>query len=167
MGMFRAAHPCAHPLAQQMLTSAPTPSAPPTPTFVRPVLALLAGLGITVVLVALATVAAALAMLRGGDAKSLLASTDYLAVGLAIGLVGAVAGGFTTARITHGRSPYTISLLALMLFVSAIVPVLRGAPVQAGPPAWQSIALAVIEPLGVLLGAYLERRQRLRMTAVP
>jgi hypothetical protein len=150
-----------------MLTSAPTPSAPPTPTFVRPVLALLAGLGITVVFVALATVIAALVMLNGGDAKSLLGRPEYLAAGLAIGVVGAVAGGFTTARITHGRSPYTVSLLALMLFVSAIVPVLRGTPAQAGLPAWHSIALAVIEPLGVLLGAYFERRQRMGASVVP
>ena len=150
-----------------MLTSAPTPTAPPTPTFVRPVLALLAGLGITVVFVTLATVVAALAMLNGGDAKSLLARPDYLGVGLAIGLVGAVAGGFTTARITHGSSPYTVSLLALMLFVSAIVPVLRGAPALGGPPAWHSITLAIIEPLGILLGAYVERRQRLRADNVP
>jgi hypothetical protein len=149
-----------------MLSSAPPPPAPPTPTFVRPVLALLAGLGITVVFVAVATVIAALVMLDGGDAMSLLAKPAYLAAGLVIGAVGAAAGGFATARITHGRSPFTVSVLALMLFVSAIVPVLRGATVQGGPHPWQSIALAVIEPLGVLAGAYIERRQRPRTDVV-
>jgi hypothetical protein len=152
-----------------MLASAPTPSAPPTPTFVRPVLALLAGLGITVIFIALATIGigTVLIMLRGGDVKSLHVGLDYLVAVLAIGMVGAVAGGFATARITNGHSPFSVALLALIMLVSAIVPVLRGASAQGGPPAWYSIALAIIEPLGVLMGAYVERRQRLRTGVVP
>lgn len=144
-----------------MLTSTPTPTAPPTPTFVRPALALLSGLGIAVIFIALATVVAALILLRGRDASALHADPVYLVATLVICGVGASAGAFATARVTEGRSPFTVALLALVLFMSAIVPVLRGAAEQSGTPDWHAIARALLEPFGVFVGAYLERRWRL------
>jgi hypothetical protein len=136
-----------------------TPPAPPTSTFVRPVLALLAGLGITVLIVVIGTLVATLAMLRGVDPRHFQPTLGYLATNLVVSAVGALAGGFTTARITTGRSFYTVFLLALLLGVSGLVPVLRGAPAAAGQPGWYPLALALLPPAGVLLGGALERRR--------
>jgi hypothetical protein len=124
------------------------------------VLALLAGLGITVVLVVIGTLVATVAMLRGGDVQSFMVSPGYLAAKLVISVLGAAAGGFTTSRITAGRSFFTVFLLAVVLFMSAMVPVLRGATALVGQPAWYPIALALLGPIAVLIGGYLERRPR-------
>jgi hypothetical protein len=160
--MFRDAHPV-RALSRQpdpMTAPAPGPAAPPTPSFVRPILALLAGLGITVVIVVIGTVLATVAMLHGADARSFVPSPGYLVAKLGIAVGGAIAGGLATARITAGRSFYTVFLLALVLFMSAIAPVVRGAPPQAGQPVWYPLVLAILGPVGVLVGGYLERRPR-------
>jgi hypothetical protein len=84
-----------------------------------------------------------------------------LVVYLVITAVGAFAGGLTTARITAGRSFYTVFLLALILFMSAMVPVLRGPDPTAPPrPQWFLVVQAAIVLLSVLLGGWLERRRQ-------
>ena len=140
--------------------TAPTASAPPTSSAIRPALGLLAGLGVTALVVGPGIVAATLAMLRGVDANTFRPSTANLVVYLAITGAGAFAGGFTTARITAGRSFYTIFLLALILFVSAMVPVLRGADPAAPRPQWFLVAQAVVVLVAALLAGWLERRRQ-------
>ena len=99
--------------------------APSPPSFVRPVLALLAGLGVIVLIVGVGTIIATLGALRGVDPKLFQPTPVYRSIVLVLTVVGAFAGGFTAARVTSGRSFYTVSLLALMLLVSGVVPVLR------------------------------------------
>jgi 1,4-dihydroxy-2-naphthoate octaprenyltransferase len=140
--------------------TAPAASAPPTSSVIRPALGLLAGLGITALVVGPGIIVATLAMLRGVNPSTFRPSTANLAVYLAITAVGAFAGGFTTARITTGRSFYTVFLLALILFVSAMVPVLRGADPAALRPQWFLVAQAVLVLAGALLGGWLERRRQ-------
>jgi hypothetical protein len=140
--------------------TAPTASAPPTSSVIRPALGLLAGLGITALVVGPGIIVATLAMLRGVDAATFRPSTANLVVYLAITAVGAFAGGFTTARITAGRSFYTVFLLALILFVSAMVPVLRGADPAAPRPQWFLIAQAAMVLGSALCGGWLERRRQ-------
>jgi hypothetical protein len=142
-----------------MTVPASTPPAPPTSAFVRPVLALLAGLGITVLIVVIGTLVATLAVLRGVDPRHFQPTPGYLATNLVVGALGALAGGFTTARITTGRSFYTVFLLALLLCVSGLVPVLRGTPPGGGQPSWYPLALALLAPAGVLIGGAIERRR--------
>jgi hypothetical protein len=139
--------------------TAPLAPAPPTSSFVRPALALLAGLGITVLIVVLGTLIATLAALRGVDPRSFQPPLGYLIANLAISALGALAGGYTTSRLTNGRSFYTVLLLATLLFVSGVIPVLRGSAPVAGQPEWYPLTLALLAPVGVLLGGLLQRRR--------
>ena len=76
--------------------------------------------------------------------------------------VGALAGGFTTSRITVGRSLYTVLLLALVLFVAAAGPALRGVGAFPHDPSWFPLTLAAVELVAVLVGGLLERRLEAR-----
>jgi hypothetical protein len=142
---------------EQMTT--PLASAPPTSSIIRPALALLAGLGITALVIGPGIIIATLAMLRGVDPLTFRPSPGNLVVYLAINAVGAFLGGLATARITIGRSFYTVFLLALVLFTSAMVMVLRGKDEAQAGPRWYTIGLAVIVLVAALLGGYLERRR--------
>jgi hypothetical protein len=138
------------------------PPAPP-PTFVRPALGLLAGLGVTLLIVACGVIFAAL---RGVDPTRFVATPGYLVVVTVINLAGAAAGGFTTARITIGRSFFTVLLLAVIMLMSGVAHALKDAP-KPGEPSWYPIGLALLATAGTLLGGALERRRigRLRSSA--
>jgi heme A synthase len=135
------------------------PPTPPTSSIIRPTLALLAGLGITALVVGLGVTIATLAMLRGVDPKTFQPSSANLLVYLAINAAGAFAGGWTVARITAGRSFYTVFLLALILFMSASVVLFRAGEAS-GQPRWYLASLAAAVLLFSLLGGYVERRRQ-------
>jgi hypothetical protein len=140
--------------------TAPITTPPDNRSFIRPAMALLAGLGITALIVGPGIIIATLAMLRGVDPNSFRPSPANLVVYLAINAVGALVGGAATARIAAGRSVYTVFLFALVLFMSAIVVVLRGKdPAQAGPQ-WYTIGQAVTVLVAALAGGLLERRRQ-------
>lgn len=129
-------------------------------SYLRPALGFIAGLGITALITGPGIIMATLAMLRGaGDPRTFQPSTTNLLVYLAIIALGALAGGVATARITTGRSFYTVFLLGMVLFMSAMVVVLRGDTSTQARPQWYSLSQAVIVLLAVLLGGYLERRR--------
>jgi hypothetical protein len=130
----------------------------PTSSSLRPALALLAGLGITVLIVFLGVTITTLAALRGIDPKAYVAPFWTYPTHLIISVLGAMTGGFATARITTGHTLFTTLVLALILLMSALAPVLRGTPGGAGQPDWYPLSLAIASPLGALLGGTLERR---------
>ncbi len=138
-----------------------SPSTTPAPSsYIRPAMGLIAGLGITALITGPGIIMATLAMLRGvGDPRGFQPSTGNLLVYLAIIALGALAGGVATARITTGRSFYTVFLLGMVLFMSAMVVVLRGDTSAQARPRWYSISQAAIVLLAVLLGGYFERRR--------
>jgi hypothetical protein len=140
--------------------TAPIASAPPTSSIIRPALAFLAGLGVTALVVGPGVIIATLGMLRGVDPTTFRPSTANLIVYLAINAAGAFAGGFTTARITVGRSFYSVFLLALVLFTSAMVPVLKGGSPETPRPQWFLAAQAAVVLAASLLGGWLERRRQ-------
>jgi peptidoglycan/LPS O-acetylase OafA/YrhL len=131
----------------------------PTSTSMRPALGLLAGLGVTVLIVFLGVTISTLAALRGVDPKAYVAPFWTYPTHLFFTFLGAAAGGFTTARITHGRTLFTTLVLALILLMSALAPVLRHRPGAPGQPDWYALSLAIASPLGALLGGILERRR--------
>ena len=133
------------------------PPAPPTSTFVRPAIGLLAGIGIALLVIAMGTVIAGLFTLRGSNALTTAFPAGYVWGKLVAAAVGALAGGFTTSRITAGRSLYTVLLLALILFVAAAGPALRGTNSFPNDPSWFPLTLAVVELVGVVIGGLLER----------
>lgn len=130
----------------------------PTSSSLRPALALLAGLGITVLIVFLGVTITTLAALRGADSKSYVAPFWTYPTHLLISALGAATGGFATSRITAGHSLFTTLVLALILLMSALAPVLRGTPGGPGQPDWYPLALAIASPLAAMLGGVLERR---------
>jgi cytochrome bd-type quinol oxidase subunit 2 len=138
-----------------------TPERPPPPpisTSLRPALALMAGLGITVLIVFTGVTISTLAALRGQDERHYVAPFWTYPVHLLITAVGAAAGGFATARITSGRSAYSVFLLALILLMSALGPVMRHVPPAPGQPGWYAMALAIVSPLAALGIGLLVRR---------
>jgi hypothetical protein len=134
-------------------------------TMLRPVLGVMAGVGITVLIVYTGAVIVAFAGLRGQDPKHYIAPAWTYPTHLIISAVGAAAGGVATGRITEGRSAYSVFLLALILLMSALNPILHHAPPAAGQPAWYSLSLAAVSPLAALAGGLLTRRVDARRRA--
>jgi hypothetical protein len=143
------------------MTAPSTPPAPPqrplTP-LLRPALALLAGLGITVLIVGGGVLITTLGALRGQDPRNFTPPPWYYGANMTLSLLGAAAGGFAVSRITRGRSLFTVMVLALILLVSGVAPVLRGTAAAPGQPHWYPLALALLGPIGVIAGGVAERR---------
>jgi hypothetical protein len=144
--------------------TAPPPT-PPTSTFVRPAIGLLAGIGVSLLVIAVGTVVAGVFTLRGADALTKAFPEGYVWGKLIAAAVGGLAGGFTTSRITVGRSMYTVLVLALILFIAAAGPALRNAAAFPNDPAWFPLTLAIVEFIAVVAGGALERR--LERTGAP
>jgi len=136
--------------------------APPTSQAVRPAIGLLAGIGVALLIIAVGTVVAGVFTLHGADALTKPFPAGYVWGKLIAAAVGALAGGFTTSRITVGRSLFTVVVLAVILFVAAAGPAVRGAASFPNDPRWFPLTLAVTELVGVLLGAVIERRLEAR-----
>jgi len=147
------------------VTAPDRPPPHPASSTLRPALGLLAGLGITVLIVALGVVITTLAALRGQNPKEYVAPFWTYPTHLIISALGAAAGGLGTARITAGRSAYSVLLLALILLMSALGPVLRHTPPAPGQPAWYALSLAVVSPIAALAGGLLTRRLDARRRA--
>jgi hypothetical protein len=126
----------------------------------RPGLGLLAGMGVTVLIVFVGVTVSTLAALRSVDPAAYVAPFWTYPTHLVISALGAMGGGFTTSRITAERSLFTTLVLALILLMSALTPVLRGTAGAPGQPAWYPLSLAVASFVGAMLGGVLERRPR-------
>lgn len=128
---------------------------PPAPSFLRPALALLAGLGIFVAIVFLGTIATFVLM---GVRDAQHPSTALLVAELAVNAVGALLAGFATGRMTWGRSLYTLLLLAIIPSMSSLIPVLKGTA-AAGEPQWYLLTRPAVILLCILIGGMYERRR--------
>ena len=135
--------------------TAPRTERPKAPSFLRPVLALLAGLGIFVVIVFLGTIVAFVIM---GVKDAQHPSPALLVAQLVVNAAAALLAGFATGRITWGRSLYTLFLLAIILSMSSLIPVLKGTA-TAGEPQWYLLSRPALILLGILVGGIFERRR--------
>jgi hypothetical protein len=134
------------------------PSAPPTPSFIRPALGLLAGLGIFVLAYGIPTLVATLVLLQGvSNPAAYLPPPGFRLFTLVVGALAGVASGWLVGRMTVGRSWYTLLLLALILCVSPLAEARKAA--ATGKSYQFLIALALVAPAGALLGGWLERRR--------
>jgi len=116
-------------------------------------------------LIAIGTVIAGMLTLHGVEALSKPFPMGYVWGKLGAAIVGGLAGGFTTSRITIGRSMYTVVVLAVILFVAAAGPALRDTSAFPHDPAWFPLTLAIAELVAVMIGGLLERRLESRGTA--
>jgi hypothetical protein len=138
------------------VTSAP--SAPPTPSFIRPALGLLAGLGIFMLVYAAPVVIGTLVMLQGvSNPAAYQPPPGFQLFNLIVGALAGVASGWLVGRMTTGRSWYTLLLLALILCISPLAEARRAA--GSGKSYQLLLALALVSPAGALLGGWLERRR--------
>ncbi len=133
--------------------TAPRAAPPKAPTFLRPALALLAGLGIFVAVVFLGTIAAFVGM---GVRDAQHPSMALLVVQLVINGAAALLAGFATGRMTWGRSLYTLLLLALIPSMSSLIPVLKGTA-EVVEPLWYLYTRPAVILLGILAGGIYER----------
>lgn len=146
------------------MTDAITPERPPLPgrpkpsPYLRPLLALLAGMGIIVLITAPMILVMTLASIRGQDPRNFQPTTGYLAGTIVVIALANLAGGFSAAKITVGRSFYTIFLLAAMMLASGIRPMLKKDPARREPP-WYPITVTLLAPVAVMLGGLLQRRR--------
>jgi hypothetical protein len=135
--------------------TAPVRVRPPAPSFLRPALALLAGLGIFVAIVFLGTIATFVIV---GVTDATHPSTGLLVAQLAVNAVAALLAGFATGRMTWGRSAYTLLLLAIIPAMSSLIPVLKGTA-EVVEPQWYSFTRPAVILLGILIGGFMERRR--------
>ena len=148
----------------ERVVRSPAP-APRTSQAVRPAIGLLAGIGVALLIIAVGTVVAGMFTLHGTEALTKPFPPGYVWGKLVAAAVGALAGGFTTSRITAGRSLFTVLVLALILFVAAAGPAVRGTSAFPNDPRWFPLTLAVVELVGVLLGGAMERALETRGAA--
>lgn len=144
-----------------MTNSSPLPPPPPRPpSFIQPALALVAGLGITVlVIVPGIFIAVSAAMMSGVDPRALQSSPVFLVVNLLLSALGAAAGGYVTARLSKGRSFYAVLLLAAIFLASGIAQIARAQRAASSQPRWYLMATTLIVPACVLAAGAWKRRR--------
>jgi hypothetical protein len=147
------------------MTAPGRPSPPPASTLLRPVLGLMAGLGVTVLIVVVGVLISTMAAMRGQDSQHYVAPFWTYPAHVLIIALGAATGGAVTGRVTAERSAYSVFLLALILMMSALGPVIRHVPPAPGQPAWFALVLALVNPLAALTGGLLTRRADARRRA--
>jgi hypothetical protein len=150
------------------VTAPQRPAPPPISTALRPVLGVMAGLGVAVVIDAVGVFAstfAAAAAQGTRDVDQFVAPSWTFPTHLLIYAVGAAAGGAVTGRMTAERSAYSVFLLALILLMSAVGPLLRHVPPTPGQPQWFALALVFVNPLAALTAGLLTRRADARRRA--
>jgi hypothetical protein len=113
----------------------------------RSLMAVVAGLVVTTVLVLVLTFLATWALLSGPTAAP---SPSYLAANLLGGAIAGMAGGATAMRLAPHRPHGHLFVLALVILLLSL-PTLLSAPAP-GQPAWYGLALSVLGPVSVLLG---------------
>ena len=126
----------------------------------RGLAAVLAGLAAALV-VALASSFAVAYLL--GDSPGTPATPLYLALNLLGSVVAGVSGGAMAGWIAPGRPHGHAGALALLLLLLSL-PAVLSAPAP-GQPAWYPVALSVVAPLSVVVGAFLTRRRSERRKA--
>lgn len=134
----------------------------------RSVLAVAAGFAVTVLLVLVTTAVTGLAfglpMTTSPGAPVTTPGVGYLAVNLLFAIVSALAGGWTTARLSVAHPMLHALVLAAIIFALGIM----GARTpQPGQPHWYPWTLALIGPVGILVGAGLVRRRAAQAPGEP
>ena len=132
---------------------------PSRESLVRPLLALVAGLGIMALLVAPPTLMSALAALRGLlDAPVFHPPLGYIVINIGLNILGGVIAGFVVARLTHGRQRQSVMAMAALLAVLSALDAIKVA--RSGGLVWVPVLIVVLVPLSVLAGGRMEEQRR-------
>jgi hypothetical protein len=136
----------------------------PRPSWQRLMIAVVAGIAVTFLIVIITTFAAVMLVLQGADpaaiAEGRVLPPRYLYLGLAFSAIAALLGGYTSGRIARPESPRASTraslLLAAVLIVLCLLELLDDGA-KPGQPAWYPWALLAIGPLAAVLGGRLAR----------
>ena len=136
--------------------TSPAPVSPiRLPSFALLCIALLAGMGIFVVVVGIGTVIAYVAT-KSADPRS--PTTSLLVALLFVNAVASTLAGLATGKMTRNHSLYTVLLLALMLATSSSVPLVQSAA-RMGEPDWYLVTRCVVVLVGIIAGGVWQRRE--------
>lgn len=130
---------------------------------VRSIAAVIGGFVGLVVIVMVGTLAATAMLVPGGLSAGMSQPPTgvpvpraYLAANLLVSLLGAIAGGWITARLAWSSPGTHVLILAGIMLAMSIATLMQGA--QEGQPGWYPLAIAAIGLAGVLMGGSLVRR---------
>ena len=149
-------------------TGPASPTGPPRTGLVgwqRLVVAVLAGLGVTILVVLAGTIAAVKLALSGIDPATLERRLKqgmqfpaaYLSLYLAFAALSSLAGGYVTGRVAHRRGSKAVGVLAALLLLTGVFSLTEGGG-ETGQPSWYPWVLLLLGPAGVLLGGSLASR---------
>ena len=127
----------------------------------RSIGAVLAGFFTMAVVVGLGTAAASKLLLSPPAAgKALQPTPTYLAVNLALSGLAALLGGLTAARLSNQSPMGHAGALALLVLIMALITAFTagGSPGESNQPGWYPFVLAILGPLGVIVGGWLSRQ---------
>jgi predicted MFS family arabinose efflux permease len=130
----------------------------------RSVLSVIEGYVVMAVVVMIGTIAATAALVPGGlaamkNAKAsppITPSRNYLAANLLISLIGAILGGWVTARVAIYSPMIHVGILALLIVAMSFLSARKQG--STGQPSWYPMTIAVLGIAGVLLGGVLAAR---------
>lgn len=124
---------------------------------IRSIAAVVVGYVMSAFIVVLGTTAAAALLLPRPQAGAVpQITTAYLVADLLIAVVAAIAGGMVAAAIGQRAPILHAAALAVLMFVVGIGSSVAAGGALPGQPAWYPLAIAVIGPLGVLVGGWLQ-----------
>lgn len=131
----------------------------------RLVVAVLAGLGVTILGVLLGTLVAVKLAMSGMDPATLERTLQegatlplaYLALNLATSAAAALAGGYVTGRVANRRGSKAVGVLAALLLLSGVLSLTGSDGNAPGQPAWYPVVLLLLGPVGVVVGGSLVR----------
>lgn len=127
---------------------------------IRSIIAIIAGFVVVMVVIVAGTAGSAALIIPGGleSARTMAPPATYMAAHLLVSAMGALLGGWVTARMAPEREMIHILVLAVLLLLKS-VPSLAGYGNPDGlQPTWYVYTLPVIEVVAVLLGGWLRAR---------
>jgi hypothetical protein len=130
---------------------------------VRSITAVVGGLVGLVMIVMAGTLAATALLVPGGLSAGMSqppagapVPRAYLAANLLFSLLGALAGGWITAKLASSAPGTHVLVLAGIMLAMSIATLVQGA--QRGQPGWYPLAIVAIGVTGVLMGGSFVRR---------
>lgn len=130
---------------------------------IRSIIAVLAGFLTIVAVTKVGTLLLGRLLIDAADvpnaSEAWVAPLTYLMAHLAVSLLGALIGGYLTARmIGRASRPQVVALVAVIVIASIITWLQQRDPAASGQPGWYPIVVTLIGVVGVLAGGHLGSR---------
>lgn len=156
------------PAAGDPVPARPAPGDPvAAPAWRATLFGAIAGFVVVLVVVALGTIVAVKLALGDQDPaefarrmeEGAVVPTDYLMLNLAASVLGALAGGWTAARVARAPGDRAVRVLAWVLLLMGITSIAIARGAAPGQPEWYPWVMLLVGPFGVLAGGRLAGRR--------